>query len=77
MLRVRVEIFYCPVWGGYDERAASLAAELKEQGFDAEAIEGAKSQYDVVADGSLVFSKQQQGRFPEPAEILGALAQAG
>jgi len=31
----------------------------------------------VVADGSLVFSKQQQGRFPEAAEILGALAQAG
>jgi hypothetical protein len=31
----------------------------------------------VVADGSLVFSKQQQSRFPEPAEILGALAQAG
>jgi len=67
---MRVEIFYCPVWSGYDERAASLAAELKDRGFDAEAIEGAKSQYDVVADGSLVFSKQQQGRFPEQAEIL-------
>jgi len=67
---MRVEIFYCPVWSGYDERAASLAAELKERGFDAEALEGAKSQYDVVADGSLVFSKQQQGRFPEQAEIL-------
>ena len=50
---------------------------LTEAGHDAVALEGAKSQYDVVADGSLVFSKQQQGRFPEPAEILGALAQAG
>ena len=45
-----------------------------EQGFDAEAIEGAKSQYDVIADGRLVFSKQEQGRFPEPGEILKALA---
>jgi len=46
---------------------------LKEQGFDAEALEGAKSQYDVVAGGRLVFSKEQQGRFPEPDEILAAL----
>jgi hypothetical protein len=30
-----------------------------------------------MADSSLVFSKQQQGRFPEPAEILSALGQAG
>ena len=44
-----------------------------EQGFDAEAIEGAKSQYDVRADGRLVFSKQSEGRFPEHDEILSAL----
>jgi len=51
-----VEIFYCPVWSGYDERAASLAAELNQAGHDAQAVSGAKSQYDVVADGALVFS---------------------
>jgi len=27
----------------------------------------------VLADGKLVFSKQQQGRFPEVDEILSAL----
>jgi hypothetical protein len=27
----------------------------------------------VIADGDLVFSKQQEGRFPEIAEILEAL----
>jgi hypothetical protein len=27
----------------------------------------------VVADGRLVFSKEQQGRFPEHDEILAAL----
>jgi len=74
MRSVRVEIFYCPVWSGYDERAASLAAELTDQGYDAEALEGAKSQYDVVADGRLVFSKQAEGRFPEQDEILSALS---
>ena len=36
-------------------------------------IEGAKSQFDVFADGNLVYSKQREGRFPEPAEILAAL----
>jgi hypothetical protein len=46
---------------------------LTEAGHEASAVEGAKSQYDVVADGSLVFSKQREGRFPEDAEILGLL----
>jgi len=36
-------------------------------------IEGAKSQFDVLADGRLVFSKQKQGRFPEVDEIISAL----
>ena len=40
---------------------------------EAEVVEGAKSQFDVLADGTLVFSKQQQGRFPEVDEIIAAL----
>ena len=39
----------------------------------AEIVEGAKSQFDVLADGKLVFSKQQEGRFPEVDEIISAL----
>ena len=46
---------------------------LTEAGHDAVALEGAKSQYDVIADGALVFSKQREGRFPEDDEILRAL----
>ena len=34
---------------------------------------GEKSQYDVLVDDRLVFSKQQAGRWPELAEILAAL----
>jgi hypothetical protein len=37
-------------------------------------IKGEKSQYDVVADGTLVFSKQAEGRWPELTEILDALS---
>jgi hypothetical protein len=47
---------------------------LSEQGHDATVVEGAKSQYDVVADGTLVFSKQREGRFPEEDEVVAALA---
>jgi Rdx family protein len=46
---------------------------LSAQGFDATAVSGEQSQFDVVADGRLVFSKQQIGRFPEPGEVLAAL----
>jgi hypothetical protein len=46
---------------------------LNRAGHDAETVSGEKSQYDVVADGTLVFSKQQEGRWPETAEILQAL----
>lgn len=54
-------------------RAASLAAELNEAGHEASAEEGAKGQYDVFAEGNLIFSKQQQGRFPDGVEIRGLL----
>lgn len=48
-------------------------AELNAVGHFAEMREGAKSQFDVVADGKLVFSKQQVGRHAEPGEVLRLL----
>jgi hypothetical protein len=48
-------------------------AELNGIGHIAEMAEGEKSQYDVLADGKLVFSKQREGRWPELGEILAAL----
>jgi predicted Rdx family selenoprotein len=55
-------------------RAASLAAELNaETEHEASAEEGAKGQYDVFADGELVFSKEDEGRFPDGAEIRSVL----
>jgi predicted Rdx family selenoprotein len=41
---------------------------------EAEAVSGKKSQFDVVADGKLIFSKQKEGRFPEHDEIIRALS---
>jgi len=47
---------------------------LQRAGHEADALEGEKSQYDVVAEGAVVFSKQREGRFPEEDEIVAALA---
>ena len=49
-------------------------AELAAQGFDAEAIPGGKGQYDVIADGERLFSKQELARFPEDGEVLALLS---
>jgi predicted Rdx family selenoprotein len=43
---------------------------LNANGVPATIVEGLKSQFDVLANGELMFSKQQQGRFPEEDEIL-------
>ena len=48
-------------------------AELNAVGHLAEMVEGAKSQFDVVADGTTIFSKQAAGRWPEPGELIAAL----
>jgi selenoprotein W-related protein len=51
-----------------------LAASIKDAlGLDAEVSVGSRGQFDVVADGDLVFSKQTAERFPEPEEIISAL----
>jgi predicted Rdx family selenoprotein len=36
---------------------------------EADIEEGEKAQFDVLADGELIFSKQEKGRFPDHAEI--------
>jgi hypothetical protein len=48
-------------------------AELKAAGYDAVDIPGEKSQFDVIAEGQVVFSKEQVGRHAEPGEVLAAI----
>jgi predicted Rdx family selenoprotein len=47
---------------------------LQAHGIPASDIPGAKGQFDVIRDGVTVFSKREAGRFPEPDEVLAALA---
>jgi hypothetical protein len=46
---------------------------LQANGIAATIAEGATSQFDVVRDGEVVFSKQQEHRWPEPGEVLSRL----
>ena len=39
----------------------------------AELIKGAGGVFDVTADGKLIYSKHQTGRFPDNEEVLQAL----
>ena len=49
------------------------AAIERAKGVKPELIQGGGGVFDVVADGELVFSKHETGRFPENAEIVKAL----
>jgi len=40
-------------------------------------VRGDGGVFDVVADGELVFSKRESGRFPENAEIVERLRARG
>jgi hypothetical protein len=46
---------------------------LNDEGFDASISAGRSGQFDVVNDGTLVYSKDETRRFPEPGEVLGLL----
>jgi len=51
-----------------------LAEAIKDKlGVECELIKGGGGIFDVVADGKLIYSKHDTGRFPEHAEILDPL----
>lgn len=52
-----------------------MAADIKKQtGVEAELIKGSGGVFEVVADGKLIYSKKETGRFPEHQEVLGQLS---
>jgi len=70
-----VEITYCVTWG-YLPRATSLAAEIrKSRQAEVKLNKGSGGQFEVVVDGTLIFSKKAVGRFPEMDEVLSKIPQ--
>ena len=71
----QIEIIFCPVWN-YKPRAASLAAQIKRAtGLDASLQSGQSGQFDVIADGKLIFSRFDNGLFPEEEDIVKILTE--
>ena len=71
---MKISITYCTQWN-YEPKATSLAAEIKEK-FESEVelIGGAGGIFDVVADGAMIFSKQQEeNEFPQHPDVLQRL----
>jgi selenoprotein W-related protein len=67
---VVVEIRHCNTCG-YRGRAEQLAAEIKKElGYDSTFVEGKIGTFEVLIDGTLLFSKKDAGRFPAPGEIV-------
>lgn len=55
-----------------------MAAEIKNRfNIAPQLIEGRGGVFDVKADGELIYSKRQTGRFPEHSEVIEALQQRG
>ena len=55
-----------------------MAVEIKEAfGIEPELIEGTNGVFDIIAKGTMVFSKHQAERFPEHDEVLEALRTLG
>jgi selenoprotein W-related protein len=48
-----------------------MGDELKKNlGADIELVAGSNGIFDVSADGKMIFSKSEQGRFPQAEEIV-------
>jgi len=69
-----ISIEYCGVCN-YRPMAASLALAIRAAtGIQAELIHSREmGAFEVRADGRLIFSKGQSGRFPEETEILASI----
>ena len=65
-----ISIEYCTQWN-YEPRALSLRDELSNKfGINSELIESSGGVFEIKANGHLIFSKKQLGRFPNPDEIV-------
>ena len=72
-ITVKISIEYCSAWN-YLPHASSLETELKKHlDLDIELIAGSGGIFEVSCDNIMIFSKKEEGHFPEPNEILARL----
>jgi len=55
-----------------------LAAILKQRfAIDSKLVPGSGGVFDVVVDGKRIFSKHDEGRFPDEDEVVDDIAELG
>jgi len=74
---LKIEITYCAVWH-YTSRAVSLAEELlknyEERIESLTLIPSDGGRFEVVVNGSLVYSKLKTSRHAEPGEVTNLVS---
>ncbi len=50
-----------------------MARIQEARGVEAKLVKGDNGIFDVTVDGTLIYSKHETGRFPDPEEILAKL----
>ena len=67
---MKITIEYCTSWNYYPQ-ASSLAAAIKsELGHTSEYIKSGGGLFEVTANGKIIFSKKETGRFPSNDEVI-------
>ncbi len=73
-----IQITYCRpcrFWGQALQDARALFEQFNQQIDQLKLIAGEDGVYDVKVDDELVFSKDEQGRFPDEGELIRILAE--
>ncbi len=70
---MNISIEYCSKWN-YKPRASSLGEELENKfGAEVKLLSSDGGVFEIVVDGSLLFSKKSLNRFPEEGERVHLL----
>ena len=71
---MKVEVEYCGRWG-YAPRYQELARTIKSSLPDAECVGnvGRNTSFEVVVDGTLIYSKLKTGKFPTYEDVVKAI----
>lgn len=70
MQPTRIVLEYCCACG-YERRAKALASHLAAAfGVEPELLRSNDGAFEVIADGVLIFSKRELGRFPTEEEVV-------
>lgn len=70
---MELTIRYCEMCGGRGQADETAAEIIKRFGITPVIEDVGRGRFDVLLDGAIIFSKEAEGRFPRPGEIVKLL----